>query len=331
MGVDPSRLYSTLLNSGLQQKDPPLYQVIYQLIGLTVKIANTPASSSGGSTTIIENDITNILGGSIIDGNDGQDGIGVPGIKGDTGATGAAGSPGNPGISILANDGEPGEDGMYQQITPANFSGVIQTVSTTSTTNVSSTDATYKDCGLSLSITPTNALSRVRLQVLLNIQLVTGSPVPQLGIRFVNVTAGNTVVATFGNAALNNIGTSLYLTVPEECIDSPNTTSSTTYKIQFAQTGGTGTASISTNVTNNSIAGISTFTAEEILASGQSLVGQNGATGPQGLPSVVALDGDDGLDWPPMPGIPGPAGASGVPNYSTGTWTPVLTAATPGV
>lgn len=321
MSVDPARLYSALLNTGLQSKDPPLYQVINQLIGALVA-PSTPSGSSnaGGSSTIIENNITDILGGPIFDGIDGLDGIGIPGIQGVPGNTGQAG---NPGVSILPLDGEPGEDGMYQQITPANFSGVIQTVQATSTSVVSSTDATYKDCGLSLIITPVSALSRVRLQVILNVQLVTGSPVPQLGIKILNVTAGTTV-ATFGNAAVNNVGTSLYLTIPEECIDSPATTSPTTYKVQFAQTGGNGTASIGTNVVNNGIAGISTFTAEEILAAGQSLVGQTGAPGPQGVPSAIAMDGDNGLDWPPMPGIPGPAGPTG----TSGVFTEQTTTAT---
>lgn len=123
MSVEPARLYSALLNSGLQQKDPALYQVINQLIGLMISLANqidtlTANSSSGSSsTTNITNNIINQLldGGesnnsedSLIPGpiglpgkdnsnnlpvflsneNDNSDIIIVPGPKGDIGPVG---------------------------------------------------------------------------------------------------------------------------------------------------------------------------------------------------------------------------------------------------
>jgi len=50
--IDPSRLYSALLNTGLQTKNNPLYQVIYNLIGLVInqqQINNTFISSGGGT------------------------------------------------------------------------------------------------------------------------------------------------------------------------------------------------------------------------------------------------------------------------------------------
>lgn len=51
--IDPARLYSALLNTGLQSRDNPLYQVIYQLIGLVVNLKSEttvgrPPSSVGG-------------------------------------------------------------------------------------------------------------------------------------------------------------------------------------------------------------------------------------------------------------------------------------------
>jgi len=46
---DPSRLFAQLLNTGLQQKDNPLYQVIYNLIKSTSELTNAVSS---GSTTI---------------------------------------------------------------------------------------------------------------------------------------------------------------------------------------------------------------------------------------------------------------------------------------
>lgn len=49
--IDPARLYSALLNTGLQTKDNPLYQVIYNLIGLVINLksdntAGRPPSSA---------------------------------------------------------------------------------------------------------------------------------------------------------------------------------------------------------------------------------------------------------------------------------------------
>jgi hypothetical protein len=54
--IDPTRLYTALLNTGLQNKDNPLYQVIHDLIGILANInkqTNT-LSGSSGSTSIIQ-------------------------------------------------------------------------------------------------------------------------------------------------------------------------------------------------------------------------------------------------------------------------------------
>src|ERR1035437_3926972 len=51
MSFDPSRLYVSLLNTGLQQKDNPLYQVIHDLIG-AVAVVNKQTNTiilGGGS------------------------------------------------------------------------------------------------------------------------------------------------------------------------------------------------------------------------------------------------------------------------------------------
>lgn len=52
MSIDPSRLYSALLNTGLQQKDNPLYQVIKNLIdNLVAAVKAINSSGSGTGTT----------------------------------------------------------------------------------------------------------------------------------------------------------------------------------------------------------------------------------------------------------------------------------------
>lgn len=48
MSIDPSRLYATLQNTGLQKKDNPLYQVLRGLIDVANKIIPSSSGSSGG-------------------------------------------------------------------------------------------------------------------------------------------------------------------------------------------------------------------------------------------------------------------------------------------
>ena len=139
---DSKRLYSALLNSGLQVKDPALYQVIYQLIGALVGTQNSINSGfvGGGSSSSTVSEITNIF--QIISGTRTESSSpnrvvpGPQGAKGDTGAAGATGAtlPGPLGIikhytemyprytPIVGNQGNPGTTGaqgpMGAVITP---------------------------------------------------------------------------------------------------------------------------------------------------------------------------------------------------------------------
>lgn len=82
--IDISRLKSQLLISGIQKKDPPLFQVIDQLIRLvgdSLTISSSLLSSSSGSG-----------------GGSGKQGIqGMPGINGQDGLDGEDGFPGRDG------------------------------------------------------------------------------------------------------------------------------------------------------------------------------------------------------------------------------------------
>lgn len=73
MSFDPSRLYAALLNTGLQQKDNPLYQVIHDIIGSFSTIARQTNSiiSTGGFTGPAG--ATGIQGMAGTDGLDGDD------------------------------------------------------------------------------------------------------------------------------------------------------------------------------------------------------------------------------------------------------------------
>jgi len=107
MSVDPSRLYSALMNTGLQQKDNALYQVIHDLIGalsLVTKQTNTIISGGGGSTG--PQGFQGIPGIPGSDGLDGEDSPIIQGLRGLQGLQGLS-SQGIPGL-----DGIDGEDAL---------------------------------------------------------------------------------------------------------------------------------------------------------------------------------------------------------------------------
>lgn len=96
--LNTARLKTQLLNTGLQQKDNPLYQVILSLIGALESLETTVNSGGGGSATTnnINNTINQILGGAAFDVQDGQDSY-VPGPAGPQGIQGMQGPPGREG------------------------------------------------------------------------------------------------------------------------------------------------------------------------------------------------------------------------------------------
>ena len=66
MAIDPTRLYTTLLNTGLQQKDNPLYQVIHQLIEFLVALnIQVNSATPTASIPIYANNAAAIAGGLI--------------------------------------------------------------------------------------------------------------------------------------------------------------------------------------------------------------------------------------------------------------------------
>lgn len=101
-GLNTARLYNQLLNTGLANKDNPLYQVIYSLIGALVALEKT--AGGGGSPgdfnqITINRTVIELLGGPAFDGIDGMDGF--PGIQGPQGIQGPAGSGGSGSGSVL--------------------------------------------------------------------------------------------------------------------------------------------------------------------------------------------------------------------------------------
>lgn len=106
MPIDPSRLYAALLNTGLQQKDNALYQVIYNLIGQLSTLNIETGSITGATGATGAAGINGPIGpmGAIIFPPDAEDGDPFPPIQGAPGAKGAQGISGAvaPGVTIDA-------------------------------------------------------------------------------------------------------------------------------------------------------------------------------------------------------------------------------------
>lgn len=109
MSAKLDRLLPTLNTSGIQIQNPPLYQVIKDLIEEARKLEKALAAASGGGSTNITN-IEQIY--QILNGDSGGDGdsIIVPGPAGARGADGATGAVGPPFPAFIVLDPEQSED-----------------------------------------------------------------------------------------------------------------------------------------------------------------------------------------------------------------------------
>ena len=133
------------------------------------------------------------------------------------------------------------------------YSGrVLQVVQTTTSTLAStSQSASYVDTNLTASITPTSATSKILVLVMQNIQVTnTSNYATGMWQLLRGATAifaplvtdnGNVFAYDYGGSGIN-----VYRPTPITWLDSPNTTSSTTYKTQI-KLGTNGGASISAN------------------------------------------------------------------------------------
>ena len=150
--------------------------------------------------------------------------------------------------------------------------GILQVVQTVKTDNFSTSSTTFVDVtGLSVAITPSSASSKVLIMINMNsstsggnngmIKLVRGST--DIGV---GDASGSRLQATAQTRMDNDSNSCATLTT---CfLDSPNTTSATTYKVQYEVQGGTGTINITQGGADNAGFGniISTITAMEVSA-----------------------------------------------------------------
>ena len=147
---------------------------------------------------------------------------------------------------------------------------VLQVVSTTLTTSFSTSSTSMVDVtGLSLSITPTSASSKVLITVNMSASAGAGG-----AVLFYQMVRGSTAIGigTTGGANYNVTGAMYsgdastnqnFIYPSSQLLDSPATTSATTYKIQISSNNGAQAVYVNKR-SDNYVSAISTITAMEI-------------------------------------------------------------------
>jgi hypothetical protein len=142
-------------------------------------------------------------------------------------------------------------------------SNIIQTLSASTSTLTSTTSSSYSDVsGLSVTITPSSSTSKILIVASISLSTSTNNAITA-GIR---IDRSGTAVFTNGGCAYIGIGTPLFYTEQASFsyLDSPATTSSITYKIQFARLSYAGSYG-GTCAVNNLGAETSTITVFEVI------------------------------------------------------------------
>lgn len=147
------------------------------------------------------------------------------------------------------------------------FGKVLQVVQGTLNTRVSTTSATFSDTGLTVSITPSATSSRIAI-----FMVVGGSGCSSnSGIMALNLVrnsttlaqgtaTGSSAIATSAIGGYGDFNVSLG-SVSINYVDSPATTSATTYKIQFASTYNSHTVTFNGSYNNAGVYNTATYAA----------------------------------------------------------------------
>ena len=114
--------------------------------------------------------------------------------------------------------------------TPAGGGKVLQVVTNSFSTVFNTTSTTYVDTGLSTTITPTSATSRI-LVMYNGIHAVSAGAASATNLRILR---GATAILTYNANGYTNTSNLFAHTIACHLIDSPATTSATTYKIQIS-------------------------------------------------------------------------------------------------
>lgn len=122
--------------------------------------------------------------------------------------------------------------GVPSWATPAGGGGkVLQVITATTSTEVNNSTTTQTDSGLSLSITPSSASSKVLVMVYTPIGKSSGNANNGLYLRIMR---GSTEILLTNVVLYTGTTLTNFATFATHIVDSPSTTSATTYKLQFA-------------------------------------------------------------------------------------------------
>ena len=140
---------------------------------------------------------------------------------------------------------------------------VLQVVTSTNTTNGSTSGGTYVDTGLTASITPKFATSKILVLISATVGC-SGYNAGQNGVANFQIVRGSTsiyvtAISTYNYTGAGSGGVSVTTPSTLSYSDSPATTSSTTYKLQYKNTSGS-------SAYFNTDSGHSTITLMEIAA-----------------------------------------------------------------
>ena len=158
---------------------------------------------------------------------------------GDTYYASAAGTPARLGIGSSAQVLTVSA-GVPSWATAAAGGKVLQVVTSTYSTEINSTSATYADTGLSVTITPSSASSKVLVMITQAAGVYSNGAAKERN-NYIQVLRGATVIhdPTYPlkfNGSTSVSGNEIFLMYPYIILDSPATTSATTYKTQFKTT-----------------------------------------------------------------------------------------------
>jgi hypothetical protein len=141
-------------------------------------------------------------------------------------------------------------DGKIKWAAPAGGGKVLQVVSATHTGQASSSSTTFADTGLTVNITPSSATSKVLIMATSIVGKTNGNATSAVHTRIVR---GSTGVSEHQLYNYTNTALELTSTFSQVYLDSPNTTSSTTYKIQFKNASAVAEVYFGWNSTNSQI------------------------------------------------------------------------------
>jgi hypothetical protein len=123
---------------------------------------------------------------------------------------------------------------------PAAAGTIVKVQAATALTQVTTTSLTFSDTGLTVSITPTSASSKI---LILSDVMISNGAANNTGLR---ITRGGSSIYSLDRAMVNPAGTTAIGAKNSIVfLDSPNTTSSTQYKIQFNRSSGSNTSTFS--------------------------------------------------------------------------------------